>query len=465
MKLNSSVLAVLCKKPFSIFSNSLWLAIILLVIQQLIVASSTIWLTRLITHITEGNPSLIWLWLYLTSLIIPYIPGAFALIHMAKAQAKAVVHYMQAFAERYQGRVFEWSNSLHKTNKTSILSGEVYLNITNYIEYFYHLFASLLNVMLNICVLIFFVDSSFLFSYSIGIALAVLILYSQKNVKKVRAIEAQQSRIQWISILMRAWDNVLLKNAYNLKIWNRKISKHGLELENTTVRLEKFSQLVSVCMAFSLIMPTLSLVIYLAYSHISDMSFLALLVVVLPRIFQVLTYSYELLFSLSDLPMQKAKLKTIVSLVSDDEDEVNIIDRIDWEKIKASTRNSSGAENAVLPRTLLNELPKTGRITISGDNGSGKTSFLLSLKRKYGKTAFYLPAKHDLFFTYENMHSSTGQLSRQILTEIKNHVTVPIILLDEWDANLDHKNKKEISLLIDELARHQCVLEILHAKQ
>ena len=39
---------------------------------------------------------------------------------------------------------------------------------------------------------------------------------------------------------------------------------------------------------------------------------------------------------------------------------------------------------------------KTGRFTITGENGIGKSSLLLKLKNKYRLSAAYLPAQHQL---------------------------------------------------------------------
>lgn len=39
---------------------------------------------------------------------------------------------------------------------------------------------------------------------------------------------------------------------------------------------------------------------------------------------------------------------------------------------------------------------------------------------------------------------------------------VPVILLDEWDANLDADNTARLDARIDELALHKLIIEIRH---
>jgi hypothetical protein len=459
--------AVLFNRTSKIGLQGFGRVIALLFLQQLIVASSSLWLIKFILHISEGHSSLIWLWLYLTSLILPYLPGALALIEVAKAQVNTSVNYVQKFSKLYPGRIIEWSNHEKSSSKSSILAGEASPTITNYIEYLYHLASSALNIILNLLMLAFLITPSLLVSYWIGISFAFVILYVQKHPKKILALKAQQSRIKWISILIKAWDNILLKNQYNLDVWNYKESSRSKRLIGKAIYLEKFSQFISVVMAFALILPSILLISYLAVIHIQDVHFLAIIAVTLPRLFQVLTFSYECLFLLSDFPTHKAKLNTVMAIVDSQlqpENIAELLNRVNWEKIKAFQMHQENDLFEISSKELIQKLPNNGRVTLRGENGSGKTSLLLSIKMNNGGNAFYLPAKHDLLFKVSRGNVSTGQLVRKILEELLRSIETPIILLDEWDSNLDKKNREEMSSLIDALSIKHCVIETLHHK-
>lgn len=443
--------------------KGLGLTIVFLILQQLIVASSSIWITRLIVSVSEEQPNLLWLWLYLASLILPYLPGALALVQLCKCQVNACVAYFQKFSELYPGRIAIWSNSNDRSTHSSILSGEACPTINGYVEYIYHLLSSAFNVFMNIFVLAILIDLSLLVTYAIGVVLAVLILYFQKNLRTKLALKAQNSRIQWVSLILKAWDNILLNNSYNLNMWVNKALRGGKSLIGRAIFLEKFNQSIGILMAFALLLPSLILVSYFAVQRIEDLAALATLIVILPRLFQILTYSYELLFLASDFPMQKAKLNTVLSLYDLqklDKKNQDLSQRIQWEKIQVKSQS----QGTISAKELLINVPKAGRITVQGDNGSGKTSFLLMVKQKHNDRAFYLPSKHDLLFKAAKAQLSTGQHTSMILKELKLNVKAPFILLDEWDANLDAKNRKEISSLIDELSMSHCVLEVLHPK-
>ena len=46
--------------------------------------------------------------------------------------------------------------------------------------------------------------------------------------------------------------------------------------------------------------------------------------------------------------------------------------------------------------------------------------------------------------------------------QINNISDVDVIILDEWDANLDNINKSHLNELINELAKQRLVVEVRH---
>lgn len=446
-------------KTFHPINQAVVLAIGLLVVQQLIVASSTIWITRLIAHIQEGHFVFYFLALYLAALLLPYFPGAAALVEMAKAKVRANVQFTKCFANNYRGQVVEWANSSHHTTKSSILTGEAPQTINGYLDFLYHFCSCSLSVVINLLVLAFIVEPLLLLSYAIGITFAFLILHFQKRWKRILSLRAQQGRIKWLSMLFNAWDNVLLGNRYNFGLWQNKTQQRAQRFTNSTIKLMGFSQGISVAMAFALLAPTFALVCYLAVVNAQNLTWLAMLVVVLPRLFQVLSYSYEMLFVLADFPMQKSRLQTVTKMLTAPENsEESLEKRIQWEKIQVVCAD----KNRMVAKELLSALPTKGRLTLQGENGSGKTSLLLLVKMVQKESAFYLPPKHGLEFVGIKDGLSTGQLACTILQEFADKVTTPIILLDEWDANLDSKNMKKLSKVIDKLASKGIVIESRH---
>lgn len=75
---------------------------------------------------------------------------------------------------------------------------------------------------------------------------------------------------------------------------------------------------------------------------------------------------------------------------------------------------------------------------------------------------FFLPTHNQLSFFAETNRYSTGESLKNRLIEILDKVEADVLLLDEWDANLDSENKEKLSQLIDELASKKCVIEVRH---
>lgn len=65
-----------------------------------------------------------------------------------------------------------------------------------------------------------------------------------------------------------------------------------------------------------------------------------------------------------------------------------LLNRIHWDKIFIKQQL-----NGLTTKDLMVKTPRKGRVTLHGENGSGKTSLLLMIKTKHKDTAFYLPSK------------------------------------------------------------------------
>jgi ABC-type multidrug transport system fused ATPase/permease subunit len=122
----------------------------------------------------------------------------------------------------------------------------------------------------------------------------------------------------------------------------------------------------------------------------------------------------------------------------------------------------------------------SGRINVRGANGAGKSTLLAALKSIVTTRAYYWPTTDRLAFRFvehvveqpaeepkpktrrRKRGFSSGERQLKSLQEIVDHTEAPIYLLDEWDANLDKKNRAAAEQLIDRLAQRARVVEISH---
>lgn len=442
-----------------LFNRLFCAAAFALLLQQLIVATSTIWLTQLIRGVQAEHFSFIWLVLYMLSLLLPYFPGGYASTKLAQAKETAIYDYVAKFRQVYEGKIFDWSSSIQKRKALTLLSQEAPHTIGTATHFFYELWSIGLNVSLNLVIVSLLIEPYLFVTYFIGLCIAALILKIQKGRRKILALRAQQGRTNWTSIILKAWDNVLIGNVYNLSFWDKKFQQRGERLVVTSVKSQAFGQWVGIALAFALLIPSFTMLGVEAWYRSGDLIWLAMMVVVLPRLFQILGYSYELLFLISDLTVQKSQLETVLQLLEPKNiDEKEIGKRIKWDRLKILSPDDS----VIPPDDLLKTIPLLGRYTLVGENGSGKTALLLVLKAKYSDKAFYLPPKSDLAFKSSLDDLSTGQKAVQELHEILENIASPIILLDEWDANLDSVHCEKVSALVNGLAKTKCVIEVRH---
>ena len=135
---------------------------------------------------------------------------------------------------------------------------------------------------------------------------------------------------------------------------------------------------------------------------------------------------------------------------------------IKWEGLTSHLNNKPATGTKIEIFALIENTQK-GRLTIRGGNGSGKSTFLNEVKESTKRNCLLIPAHSDLIF--ENTFCrplSSGEKMIAILSETAAFANKAVVLLDEWDANLDSSKIQELNIWIEKLAADQLVVEIRH---
>lgn len=107
----------------------------------------------------------------------------------------------------------------------------------------------------------------------------------------------------------------------------------------------------------------------------------------------------------------------------------------------------------------LDELAAVGLTTVRAPNGSGKTAFLSMCRQHFGRDALFLPAAHTIDFGVPQ--GSTGESVMYNFGFIDSQAVLPkVILLDEWNANLDADNTARGVAMIDRWRKTASVVEV-----
>ena len=194
----------------------------------------------------------------------------------------------------------------------------------------------------------------------------------------------------------------------------------------------------------------------------------------MPVLFQILSYTYQTLSLIFRWTMHRSKLVSIYKAIQPiQHSNVTMEKKIKWPKIQIVNSplaiaapddhvSLAGPHSISSYQELLDYTTRSGRVTLRGENGAGKSTLLMLIKNSLTDRAFFLPTQNQLSFVSEANKYSTGESLRNRLLEILERVDVDVLLLDEWDANLDKENQERLSLLIDVLAEKKCVIEVRH---
>lgn len=428
-------------------------------VMQVIVASSTIWLVQLIHAVQSGQN----LWpdfgLFCLSLILPYFPGATALVVMNQWQMTTIKGFVEAFVERHKHQTPFWSSKNEKELRISLLTAEGQQTYNVFIEYIHRFASCALNVSLNLIVLAYLVEWKFIAGYLLSLFLALLLLKRANSKQSWLASQAQNARLEMGQSLLQAWDNVLLGNQYNYDLWRGTFISRLQMATELNVASSRYRQILSVAFAFLTLAPCFTIVAHSMWTQQANPLILSAFVVTLPRLFLILGFTHSLIDLFSEWSIQQSRLTGINQILTSSMD-VLLGDRIQWDKIIFAENGSSKQAKSLAE--IEGYLHKPCRVTLRGPNGCGKSSLLLLLKDQLQQRAFYLPSEDHLAFQFDGSALSTGQRLKKKLFELREKVDAEVLLLDEWDANLDAANQQEISGIIEQMSQIKAVLEIRH---
>lgn len=460
------------KQFFGLLTNRWALSCcLILIFQQILEASSTLWLVLLIQGITSGQPFFHFLLLYLGSLALPYIPWCLAFVIRISWKQEAQRSFINAFVASNRNNIGEWSNKALREEKLSILTSEGPSAINLLIDYVFDLFSYGLSVFFNIIALSIVVEPLFAVAYGISVTAVILIMNVKKRSQRQLTKKALTARIDLTQSLLAAWDNVLLGNDYNFNLWQERTSQRLNRCLQKNVDLERFDQIMAIFISLMTSIPSLLVVVYLVLKNQHDPVKLSSFIVTLPILFVILSYTYQTLTLAFRWGMHMSKLVALFRAIqASKETNIHLEKKVKWEKIKLMKNSSAPDEKISVanPKELLShyelidQSAKAGRFTLRGENGSGKSTLLMLVKNSLKNRAFFLPTHSQLSFTAETNKYSTGESLKKRLMEILSKVDVDVLLLDEWDANLDPENQEILSSLIDEISEKKCVIEVRH---
>lgn len=429
-----------------------------------------------------------------------YLVGALSWIFAERAGFGAFGRYMLRFAKENKAQSRLLGNKAQRDTVEPFLTNETF---QIFFELVYELEADLklfFNLLFNMLVLGFAIDAGLPFVYGLVFAALLAIQISLRKFISNAYAENQRATNRMTAHTYTAWDNVVVGNRYNFRLWHGGFKTRLRDALRAQIRSIMTREGIA---AFGGIFALVSVFAYLALVAAKSGQNSVLLISLAATLPKQIDMSYSLhglATGWNDLLAVWTRVKGAANAMRPPVD-AGFDARIRFDALhllqSGATADLHGADPLVLKMPDLGAMTahirslSQGRIQVRGSNGAGKSTLLAALKSELGAAAFYWPTTDQLSFVFNappapTPHSaaglsqdggqdeteseserirkafSSGEQQLQTLREIVRNTQAPVYLLDEWDANLDQRNAAEAQQLVMRLAQRAVVVEISH---
>jgi ABC-type bacteriocin/lantibiotic exporter with double-glycine peptidase domain len=419
-----------------------------------------------------------------------YVVGAVSWVFAERAGFGAFGRYMMRFARDNKKYANLLGNKKVREVTEPFLTNETF---HIFFELMFELEADLklfFGLIFNALVLGFAIDAGLPVAYAAVFAVLMCIQwFVRKPVAKAYANNQRQTN-RLTAHTYSAWDNIFSGNRYNFRMWHGTFKERLRDALTAQIKsimaresLSTISGIIALGMVFGYI-------VVIASRDVTNTALLIGLAATLPRQIELSHDVHGLVTGWNDLLAVWTRITGACNTMHPEPD-ADFDSRIKFKRVSLTLRNSIGGQ-ALLCDSLASALEMvkthpTGRILVRGSNGSGKSTLLAAMKTKLGAKAYYWPTTDSLAFAYDKPRLSSqpesladdeddlsedyeeqksgfssGERQLESLQEISQNTNAVVYLLDEWDANLDAKNRSQAESLVEKIAAKALVIEISH---
>jgi ABC-type bacteriocin/lantibiotic exporter with double-glycine peptidase domain len=410
-----------------------------------------------------------------------YIVGASSWIFAERAGFGAYGRYMLRFARNNRTEPELLSDRTQREHAEPFLTNETFHII---FELIYELEADLklfFGLIFNTLVLGYAIDAGLPAIYALVFVALLVLQWSLRKPVAAAYLEQQRSTNRMTAHSYTAWDNITAGNRYNYRLWHAGFKDRLRSALKAQIRAIMAREGIATVSGIFALVVVFSYLAWVAGRNVGDSALLIALAATLPRQIELSYNVHGLASGWNDLLAVWTRIGGACEAMQPASDQKFNL-RIRFEGVglyrgqePLPCSDIDTAANQVMAQP-------TGRILVRGSNGMGKSSLLVALKARLGKDAFYWPTSDKLSFeflkskeTQEDEDSdeeasdkprsngfSSGEKQLRSLQEICARTHTKVYLLDEWDANLDSKNRALAEHMVAELATRAVVVEISH---
>jgi ABC-type bacteriocin/lantibiotic exporter with double-glycine peptidase domain len=470
-----------------------YVMLFLLLIEAALAATTTWLIIKAGQHVAEEEfliGDLLWI---VAAQSTAYVVGAVSWVFAERAGFGAFGRYMMRFARDNKKYANLLGNKQVREVTEPFLTNETF---HIFFELMFELEADLklfFGLIFNALVLGLAIDAGLPVAYAAVFAVLMCIQwFVRKPVARAYANNQRQTN-RLTAHTYSAWDNIFSGNRYNFRLWHSTFKERlrdalAAQIKSIMARegLSTISGIIALGMVFGYI-------VVIASRDVSNTALLIGLAATLPRQIELSHDVHGLVTGWNDLLAVWTRITGACNTMHPEPD-ADFDARIKFNRVSLTLRNAGSGQplqcNSLLDALELVHTQPTGRILVRGGNGSGKSTLLAAMKTKLGAQAYYWPTadslafafdkprlssqpqievgieddENDLSEAYEEPKSgfSSGERQLKSLQEISEHTNAVVYLLDEWDANLDAKNRNQAESLVEKIASKALVIEISH---
>ena len=379
---------------------------------------------------------------------------------MWKSDARKMF-YQQVLIRTF-GKINNTNDPLRRDEFSALISSNGQQIVSDVVDFLYSMTSMLASSGVSVLLISLYVLKGFYICYFISALLCAVVTYKMGHLQTDSAHQAEKAFNKFISTLPNSW----LANSLGEPVLMERHSAIFHRLWKTyrgyALRATHTFQTFSLVQAVSIWGPTTILIVYqLKEMPLSNILAFA---VILPRITETLLDVSGIVSNFGQYLSLKGRINWLNETLNK-QSQTNSEKHITFRKLKLVQIYQDKRNNLEFSsvKELFELLPPSGRFRLEGDNGAGKSTIMIILKSMFGDSALYVPAK-ELIFPIKYIGLSDGQRKQKDIQQLfkifasKKHV----LLLDEWDTNLDLQNAQLVSKQIDELAQIILVIEVSH---
>lgn len=460
----------------------MYVTLTLLVFEALLSAATTWLVIKAGRDVANGGADLIYdLIMILIVQCTSYAAGAVSWVYAERAGMRAFGLYIAKFSRDNRHFPTLLGDRHAREQVEPFLTGETFHTIYRLMYEVEGQLKILLALIFNAIVLGAEIDGLLPLAYAtIFTTLVILQVLVRKRVTEIY-LDSQRWNNRVTAHGYTLWDNVFSGNKYNLHLWFKSFKERARGCLAAAIRVIVAREGLSAAGAIFGLTIVFTTLAYIAFRDAGNTALLIGLAATLPRQIDMTNEVHQLAIDFNDVLAAWTRVGGICENMRPDPDAA-FNRRIKFDRLVLREGGEIQSVGSVDDAMRLLLASSNGRVNVRGGNGSGKSTLLAALKAEIKNRAYYWPTSDRLAFQFASKEPepgegdeeepkttrrkrkgfSSGERQLRSLEEIVAHTDAPMYLLDEWDANLDAKNRAAANALVEQLALRARVIEISH---